>query len=720
MNSIFRSYPSHPWLLEWTLEPQGCGTAFRKKNGGYFFKTMETVGRICPNLESPEWSLQVPIPQNSRINLMFNGFCGYYKHRNRACAAEIFTPEPGVLWGRFSDIPEPVLISERPAEETEGFQWLEADTIPALLAVRDGHFCLVTKTHLFNDAVQVAEDYLGRDIEAHLQAELESRTGASKLFERMTRHDALAVISAECMMRAIRPPEGAIPTRWSQSKAEGAPRLDTNEIHALALAWRQFDADTAEELFLGVLKLQNTAGAIPVAYAPHKSFSVLEAPKPILAKTAEKIWETRKNPRFLFEAIPLLRRHLQWLLHHFDPKRRGLHYWQNSQEPFAHEVYESELATVDLTVLLLTEIEALNRLREQSPDLANRDPFFSEEHDTLENNLLTQFWNEGTSQYSNAYIRSTLVQSKGFPTLTPLLWRQLPEPQRGLVLDQIRNSNSLPGGHSVLSWRTMVPGGHEFPLLQQMLLLEILETHDSDGPITRDFTRLMLQEFTEWHTRSIEEHGTLELDPAMAGFIITLMETHHYRDYSKEALPGFLSKISRKTRFNRIDAAIIAATLFAAWTTRTIYSLRRQPPPFTVLDAQINSAYASKNMEEALQSGLLIINYYPEQAGLARLLVGNILMSNNKPGEAEPFFRDVRKEFPDSPGPMISHGLAYQLLGRFKEADEVYGEFTYLFDEIFPDLVNQIQEYRYLMEEDLQSPPPKWIEIYRYRLMHEL
>ena len=39
--------------------------------------------------------------------------------------------------------------------------------------------------------------------------------------------------------------------------------------------------------------------------------------------------------------------------------------------------------------------------------------------------------------------------------------------------------------------------------------------------------------------------------------------------------------------------------------------------------------------------------------------------------------------------------------------------------EIFPELVDQVNHFRYLMQEGFRIPP-KWQNIYRYQLMHEL
>lgn len=719
MNPIFRPYPAHPWFADWSFEPQGCGISFREKSSGYFFQSLETVGHIAPRQESPEWSLQVPIPQNSRINLLFNGFCGYFTRFNRNCMAEVLVPEPGVLWGRFSDIPAPVLLSDIPVVETDGFQWLESDTLPALLAIRDGMFCLVSKARLFDDAVKIAESYLAADLEADLKHELKRRDGIKTLFEQMTRHDELAVISPECMMRALRPTEGHIPGTWSQSPTADTPQSNANEIHLLALAWRQIDIAVAEDLIRTTLKLQASSGAIPVTFSPHGTFSVLEAPKPLIAKAALKVWQVRKNPQFLADIIPPLRRHLQWLLHHFDPKRRGLHCWQNGGEPLTPEIYESDLATVDLTVLLMTEIDALNQLRSVSPIYMDHPAYFTEERDSLEHNLQTQFWDEEDGQFSNALVRGRVVQVKGFPAFIPLLWPNLPDRQKGLILDHIKESGKLPGGLSVLSWRKSAIDDNSFPLLQQVLVLETLKTADPHGVLLSDFARITLMGFIEWHTLSLEKNNTLLLDPVTAAYIMSLQETHNYRFQPKSGITGLLFKIIRKTRADRFDLAVVAIALFAILSIHTVYKIMRQPPPFPILEARMNNAYASKKADETLESGLMIIKHYSDQAALAKLYAGNIMLLQKNYEKAELLLASLRHDCPDSPGPMLALGLACQLQGKFKEADANYAEFVYIFAEIFPELASEIQSYRYLMQEGLRVPP-KWLEIYRYQLMHEL
>ena len=87
--------------------------------------------------------------------MLFNWCCGYFNQQKHQCAAEMVIPEPGVLWGQYNDIPAPVLISYNPLEEIDGFQWLDADSVPDRIAVRDGVVCLVTKARVQTNTVQL-------------------------------------------------------------------------------------------------------------------------------------------------------------------------------------------------------------------------------------------------------------------------------------------------------------------------------------------------------------------------------------------------------------------------------------------------------------------------------------------------------------------------------------------------------------------------------------
>jgi tetratricopeptide (TPR) repeat protein len=719
MNFIFRTYPSHPWLTDWTFEPRGCNSSMRENSPGLFFRAGETVGRISPSIDNPEWVLQVPIPQNSRINILFNGFCAYFSRKKDNRGAEVLVPEPGVLWGRTVGIPGVTLAAGLPIETADGVQWLDCDTTPALLAIQGDTFCLVTKMRLKKDAIRTAEGYLARDFEELIAQELDARDGAKKLFEDMAHHDALAVISAESMMKALRPAEGNIPLPWSQSSTHAVAGLDVNELIPLVHAWRLIDTTIAEQLISCALKLQNNAGAIPVFFSPHTTYSLIEAPKPLLAKAIEAVWQTSQNDGFLTTVLPLARRHLQWLLHHFDPKRKGIHCWKSKEECMAPGLYESDLATVDLTVLLLTEIDALNRLRGQSTRYRSDADYFHQERGQLVHNLGNMFWNEANSAFDKAFLRDNERMLQGFPAFLPLLWDQLEADRKNMILDRVHESGLLPGGLSVLSWRKSAMDDDSFPILQQLLTFHALQTSDPNGTLLFDFSRITLQGFVEWHSLSLEKDHRLSINPAMAAFIMNVQAIRQYRYHAKGGFTGSMFKLMRKLKADRFDLVAVAATVFTLVSVHTMYNLLKTPPPMEMLEAEMNSAYANKDALLTIEWCKKIIQYYPEDASEARLLAGNILLLQNHFKQATSFFRQIRKDYPDSPGPMIAMGLCLQQQGAFEEAEENYYEFCYIFEEIFPTLVGEINAFRQLMQEGFRSPP-KWQKIYGYQLMHEL
>ena len=718
MNFVFKSSPAHPWFSGWILEPRDCTSVFHEKKHDSFFQTLPEVGVVGPCREDPEWSLQLFFPPQITTHLLFNGICGYQIKRKSQASVEMFVPEPGVLWGRSFNLLTPKLLTKNKVKQIDGFDWMESDELSVLFAERDGIFCLISKTHRFEDAVRLAEKYFEQDLEAHLIRECDARKGSCQLFEQFNRYDALAMLCSETMMRAIRPPEGNVLSRWSQSKGEKI-QLNVNEIPALVMAWKYLNPNVAQDLLLGVLRLQNNAGALPVCYAPHQTFSLLESPKPMLARSTEMVWETAQDQDFLTEVIPLLRRYIQWLLHHFDPKRKGTYCWQNKNECLDSNKYESECATVDLLALLLSEIRALNRLQTHLPGASGEDLFFEEERTHLEEVLQSQFWNKKDGRFNKAYIRDKKIEVEGFPEFLPLLLRDLSEAQQSGVLNRLYESNLLPGAGEMLSWRVMSPDQTSFPLLQQFLLLDILETHDSKGTQARDFTRLLLQGFMEWHTTALNKNQSMDLDPAMAAFIITLMATHHYRDRKHTMTTHIFGKIQQKLKISRFDMAVVGVAVFTLLASHFIYDHINQKPPFNTLNGYMNAAFLDQDVKAMVENAQLIQKYYPEKAAKAEFLMANLALMHGELNVAEALFLKVREKAPDSPAPMIFLGIIYQKKGEFEKANKVYDEFTFLFDEIFPAIVERIIGYQYLMEEGFKSPP-RWKELYQYKAMNEL
>jgi hypothetical protein len=719
MNFIFSSHPEHPWFPGWTFEPRDCSATFRQDNAPLFFRTTETVGRIVPNTDTPEWVFQIPVPQNSRTNVLFNGFCSYLTRKKQHYGGELLVPEPGVIWGRYIGIPDPEIASDQPIEKSGDTLWIASDTTPVLLVNHATSFCLVSKCQLKNDALELANHYLKQDFDAVLTEELEKRSGTTGLLAEMDHHDALTVIGTESMMKALRLPEGSIPLRWSQSPVVGTVETNVNELYPLVQAWKLIDIDVAEELVTCALKIQTNAGAIPVHYSPHTTHSTLEAPKPLVAKAVEEVWNIRKSDELLTTLLPPLRRHLQWQLHHFDPKRSGLHSWKNRTEPLVPKIYETDKATVDLTVLLLTEIEAYNRLKEQSSAFQNESINFDKERDVLVQNLQEIFWNEDAAAYCNALHREKIQKIGGFCAFMPLLWNEIPNRNRSAIMDRTRESGNLPGGANVLSWKQTALDDGEFPVLQQLLIFQALKTADPNGQTIHDYARVTLQGFVEWHSMLMNEGHTLNINPVMAAFILNVQAIRQYRYHAKDGASGILFKLLKKSKTDSFELIVVLTCILIIFCVRMFYISLNAPPPLDLLEAELKTAYINRSSGDVYQNSSLIIKYYPNDAAQARLMAANMSMLEGYFLDASKLYAQVREQHPDSPGPMIAQGLIYQLQGRFKEADQIYYEFCYIFEEIFPEIVEEVSRFRYLAQEGFREPP-KWNNIYRYQIMHEL
>lgn len=723
MIDAFLSYPGHPWLPSWTFEPRGCSSSLRERERARFFRSMEEPGWIGPDTDEPEWTLRIPLPAGSGIRLLFNGFCAYYARRRKRAAFEGFVPEPGIFWGRFAGLPSPELLCRNGRVErlSEGAAWFSGERDSVLLLVRDGYFVLTTGLHDQDEALAAALARPERDLEAEIAREVEFRAAARSFMEESDLHaDVLAALAVESLARALRPGEGHVPGPWSQSLGTEDPTLDANEIHSLVLAWRYVDPSVAQELTLTLLRAQTRSGAIPVALSPHKTFSVLEAPKPLLAKAALAAWQARPNEAFLAEAVPLLRRHLRSLTTHFDPKRRGLHCWQSRNESLTPDAFKTDLATADLSALLLSEIEAYDRLSaalrqgEEDPS----DDSFAEDRAVLTLNLETLFWNEEEGSFSQAVHRGETVRLEGIPQIVPLACESVSGTRRKRMLDRMQEEGRLPGGLNVLSWGNSAMADRA-SVLPETIAFEAIRAAGPEHPMARHFARVVVQGFQEWHALSIKKTGTLRFDPLAAAHVLNLQCALRRRGREHGPIVRTAISLGRKLLSDWFDVAVLALCLLAALSVHVFYGMLRAPPPLTALRSEMNRAYLRHDFPVAAEACRRIVHIYPDRADRARLLLANMLIFSGRYADAEPLLREIRARDPDSPGPMVALGMVLQFQGKFKEAEENYGEFCYLFDEIFPDAVARVRKFQLVALEGFREPPV-WKRIYNHRMMHEI
>ncbi|MBN2684943.1 MAG: hypothetical protein JXR40_06660 [Pontiellaceae bacterium] len=731
MNFIFQRYPQHPWVSDWTFEPRNYSVQSRQNASGRFFRTLSAVGRIIPDSDITEgWALHIPIPNNSRINLLANGFCAYHERRGRQFGAEVFCPERGVLWGRTIGIPDCMLMdsdSEISVDKQNAEQWIDGHETGVLLKQQDHIFCLISKCASREEAAKAAENYLSTDIEGWIQGEMDYRKGAAELIKDLSHHDELSVICVEKMIKALRPAEGRIPLPWSQASDSDSPKFNLNELFPLAQAWSLIDPKTAEDLLLCALKLQTNAGALPTNVSPHSVNLSPEAPKPLMTKTAERVWTVRKNPAWLDAALPLLRRHIQWMLNHFDPKRRKIYSWQNRAEPIDSDLYESDLVSVDLAVFLLTEIEALNRLQDQIPADQRKPHWFEEERTHLKQSIIDQFWNDTTGLFSKSYRRGNMHTLEGFPTVTPLLWLDLPQMQKNTTIDRMRESGRLPGVENVLRWQKATLDPKAYPVLQHFVVFESLRTADPNSSLLADFSRLILQSLLERHALSLENGTAPKLNPATAALTINIQAMHRHRQYGQGRITGHLFKLARKAKADRTDTMIVFATVLVLLCIRVFYDEKEAPPDLSSQETQLETAILSNDPDKILNTSKEIIKHHPNEAALAHLKNAQYLTMSGEYAAAEKHLRQMIKLAPDSPSAMVSLGIVLQLQGKYAEAQSYYDDFCYFFERIYPEAVERIRIFRDLLQEGLFLntegrilAPPKWREVYQYPFMQEV
>ena len=432
-------------------------------------------------------------------------------------------------------------------------------------------------------------------------------------------------------------------------------------------AWAELDISIATDLLQTVRKLQTTTGVLPFSVHQHGSMETMIGTLPLYIKTASRILIKNDDPALTHTFMPSLSSYLVAILKYYDPKKSGVHRWRHKQEPLVRDIYEKDLATADLSALLLSEIEAYEQLEQRFPESASSFYDFSSPKETLIEQLSNQFWHPKKGSFCYAITRETQQLFSGIPAFLPMLSSTVARPYREQLLDQLKSSSNQAGSLNISFWREHKGELSNDLLIEKWLFFKALHTTDPNGILLYDYTQVTINRYNDWYRRIGLQKNVLRFNPMQSAFFIRTHSFYksHYQTENKW-ISGLIHRL-KKAKIDRVDIAIFAVTIVLLLAIRIYYSVAKTPPPFSSLTAEMNQFYMNYDVMNTLRLCEEIMTHYPEQADFAKLIYCNLSLQNQYYQEAQLLLEQIRMRYPDSPGPMLLQAVCYHLLEQYEK-----------------------------------------------------
>ena len=710
----FNEYPKYTWIEDWSVkatilhQQEPCSHEIKALLG--------PIGTLNIENEKPI-SLLLDMEMGDQIIHLCDSLL--VQSLNNKSSIEIIILNTGVLFGRITGRIAPILTGEKIYTDSEYLSRIELSKSQLVYHREQNYFCCMLVSNNAANISELIQKTYEVDFNEELQQRLQLRTQQLPYLNQSKYHNILLLLCMEKMMASLQPANEKIPGIWAISDDAEPTTLNVNTMLVQILAWIPLNIDISVQMLQTLFQIQTSSGLIPSEIKIYGVTASLAAPKPILCQVCEEVLIKKLDPVFAESIIPQLIRYLRWILSHFDPTYRGLHSWRNQSETITPEIFKPELATADLTALLLNEIECFERIllllgakTEIPKDLLTI-------QNKLKSNLKHLFWNKDEKDFSNAFIRGEPISIKGYNPLLPMLCNTFIQNSRSIVLERLKSGEIKDSSIHVSTWRKTDLSDQTLSVIQKLLFIRTLRKFDSAGSVTYDYIRLAMNGFVDWFISLNETKKILQISQKNAAYVVQINQEYERNYQTTNKWLNVIIRRLKRAKVDRIDFAIVGITLLLVLSIRLIYSLNEAAPPYSSLKTEMIAAYNELDMKHIYESANKIIQSYPDQSSLARLYIANIYLQSNQYKLALSHIEYIREMHPDSPGPMLIHAMTLHHMEKYIEADQVYYEFCYLFDAIFPDIVNKASLYRFLIKEDLELPQ-NWIELYKYRIFHEI
>ncbi len=713
-----------PPIVSWTKGWRFRAAAWTWQDsvgGGCSFTALDELGDVAPGDHNSTWSLHIA-PQFDvelcTVRLLGNGFSiSSYEPEGFIHA---LVPEPGVLWGE-SNLPIlPSIFS--PDEEvriTDDEARLETSYGAVLLRVRQENavtqFCLVKNTKDYAELRKVADRYLDLPLPACISDEIEHR--AAFWSKRSCEAEGAQLISTalEALVQMLRSPAHPFTYRWSASGSQGREVFDLNELFPLVLAWCEVDPEVAEELVCSALSVQREDGLFPAQFHVNENKSADVPAVPLIAQSALCIWRTHPTPEFLSYAVSALARYVPAVLGHYDPGNRGLSRWVSSGQPLTPETFTPSVASADLTVLLLCEVDAFLELCEAAGADApstERVVFAREE---LAGSLTGFFWNRRKRVFRDRIPGGEHLERANFSSWIPIIWEALEPRYREAVLRSLREVIEASGNQGVPVWEPWQGDATSSPLysLHQLLLINALgrseyspEHHLLAAVCWRSLRRLQQDELgwpADLRTRRKGlKRGATANDGTVAATTLALALILPPSADEAEGDAIVTSPILAFLESHRV-ALVSCAVAFLSLAVIMVSLAYSQKKQFNYATARAIHGLASHHYEKGRYADAaaayreLLVSGHEAPSTLIRY--ANACFHLGDLEEAEKCYLQLIKKGMDSPIPLFNLALTLYRQDRLREAAQCYAKAAQVYSSTYPRLGEKARVALYLVNE---------------------
>ena len=710
----FNEYPKYAWIRGWSVK----ATTLHEPNPySHEIKILlGSNGTLIIENEQPI-SLLLDMEMNDEIIHLCDSI--FVKNPNNKSSIEIIILKNGVLFGRITGREQPALTGKKIYTDSEKLSRIELSKTTLIYHREQNYFCCMLVEHDTPNIPELIQRVYEFDFNEELQHRLKIRNEQQPYLNQSKYHNILLMLCIEKMIASLQPATEKIPGMWAISDDEKPMTLNINTLLIQVLAWIPLNIDISIQMLQTIFQIQTSSGSIPSEIKINGVVTSLAAPKPILCMVCEEVLLKKTDPVFAESITSQLIRYLRWILSHFDPTHKGLHSWRNQAESISPQISKPELATADLTALLLNEIECFQRILRISEDEVDMPKDLSNMQTKLKSNLKDLFWNQDKQDFSNVFIRGEPASIKEYNSLLPMLCNTFIDNSRTIMLERLKNGEIKDNSINISMWRKTDLSDQNLPVIQKLLFIRTLKKFDYAGSVIYDYIRLAMNGFIDWFISLNENKKMLRITQKNAAYVVQINQEYE-RNYqtSNKSLNKIIRSLKR-AKVDRIDFAIIGITILLFLSVRMIYSLNEVAPPYSSLKTEMIAAYNELNLDHMYKSADKIIQSYPDQSSLAHLYIANMYLQANQYNLALSHIEPVREKHPDSPGPMLIHAVTLHQMQKYDKADQIYYEFCYLFDTIFPDIVKKASLYRFLIKENL-ALPQNWTELYKYRIFHEI